>query len=104
MIAAAHRHRRRAVVHAEKLSLALTAVRAAADGLVHVFWDTEGGPDDIAEIRRGGAFVVPTLSVVDRGIGARDLLADARVTPWLSGAQRYLLEQRPEDRPGRPTS
>ncbi|MGK5552863.1 amidohydrolase family protein [Actinomadura kijaniata] len=102
VIAAAHRHRRRAVVHAEKLPLALTAVRAAADGLVHVFWDTEADPHDIAEIRRSGAFVVPTLSVVDWGVGAGELLADDRVGPWLSGTQRYLLEQRPEDRPGRP--
>ncbi|GAA2449693.1 amidohydrolase family protein [Actinomadura vinacea] len=102
VIAAAHAHRRRAVVHAEKLRLALAAVRSGADGLVHAFWDGEGGPGDIAEISRGGAFVVPTLSVVDWGAGARDLLADERITPWLSPTQRYLLEQVPPDRPGRP--
>ncbi|KAB2352602.1 amidohydrolase family protein [Actinomadura rudentiformis] len=102
VITAAHRHRRRAVVHAEKLQLALTAVRSGADGLVHVFWDTEGGPEDIAAIRRSAAFVVPTLSVVDWGTGAKELLADARITPWLSATQRHLLQQQPPDRPGRP--
>jgi imidazolonepropionase-like amidohydrolase len=101
-IAAAHRHRRRAVVHTEKLRLALSAVRSGADGLVHAFWDTAAGPGEIAEIHRSGAFIVPTLSVVDWGIGAKELLADERVGPWLSGTQRYLLEQQPEDRPGRP--
>jgi imidazolonepropionase-like amidohydrolase len=102
VIAAAHKYHRRAVIHTEKLQLALTAVRSGADGLVHVFWDTEAGPQDIDEIRRSGAFVVPTFSVVDWGAGAKELLADDRVEPWLSGAQRYLLEQTPEDRPGRP--
>jgi imidazolonepropionase-like amidohydrolase len=102
VVAAAHRYDRRAVVHCEKLALALTAVRAGADGLVHVFWDTEAGPAEIEEIRRGGAFVVPTLSVVDWGAGAAELLADERVEPWLSDVQRYLLEQVPQDRPGRP--
>lgn len=101
-IAAAHRHRRRAVVHAEKLGLALSAVRAGADGLVHAFWDTVAGAAEIAGIRRAGAFVVPTLSVVDWGIGAKELLADGRVTPWLSPTQQYLLRQEPQDRPGRP--
>ncbi|XVQ14027.1 amidohydrolase family protein [Spirillospora sp. CA-255316] len=102
VIAAAHRHRRRAVVHAEKLDLALTAVRAGADGLAHAFWDVEGGPDGVAEIGRAGTFVVPTLSVVDWGAGAEDLLADDRITPWLSPTQEYLLSQEPPDRPGRP--
>jgi imidazolonepropionase-like amidohydrolase len=102
VIAAAHRHRRRAVVHTEKLALALAAVRAGADGLVHVFWDTEATPGGIAEIRRSGAFVVPTLGVVDWGTGAEELLADGRVEPWLSETQRYLLQQKPPDRPGRP--
>jgi imidazolonepropionase-like amidohydrolase len=101
-ITAAHRHHRRAVAHAEKVRLALSAVRAGADGLVHACWDTTAGPGEIAEIRRSGAFVVPTLSVVDWGAGARELLADARVRPWLSGTQRHLLEQQPADRPGRP--
>jgi imidazolonepropionase-like amidohydrolase len=101
-VAAAHRFGRRAVVHAEKLHLTLTAVRAGADGLAHVFWDAVAGPSDIDVVRRSGAFVVPTLSVVDWGAGARELLADERVEPWLSDVQRYLLGQTPPDRPGRP--
>ncbi|GAA0937344.1 amidohydrolase family protein [Nonomuraea longicatena] len=101
-VAAAHRHRRRAVVHAEKLALVLAAARAGADGFVHGFWDTEAGPAQIAELRRSGAFFVPTLSVVDWGVGARELLADERITPWLSPTQRHLLERQPEERPGRP--
>lgn len=102
VIAAAHKHHRRAVVHAEKLHLALTAVRAGADGLVHAFWDIDARRNDIDDIRGSGAFVVPTLSVVDWGVGAKELLADDRVAPWLSATQRYLLEQTPPDRPGRP--
>lgn len=101
-IAAAHRRRRRAVVHAEKLAAAMAAVRAGADGLVHTFLDVEAGPDDIDTIRRSGAFLISTLSVVDLGAGARELLADPRVEPWLSDTQRYLLAQQPPVRPGRP--
>ena len=91
------------MVHAEKLQLALSAVRSGADGLVHAFWDTAAGPAEIREIQRSGAFVVPTLSVVDWGISAKELrAATERVGGWLSDTQQYLLQQQPEDRPGRP--
>ena len=65
-IIAAHRHRRRAVVHAEKLQLALSAVRSGADGLVHAFWDTAAGPAEIREIQQRR---LRRADAVGRGLG-----------------------------------
>ncbi|ADB34964.1 amidohydrolase [Kribbella flavida DSM 17836] len=102
IIAATHRRGRIAVAHVEKLRLFVDTVRFGADGIVHAPYDAVATAGDVRAVRSSGAFVVPTLSVVDWGAGAKSLLADQRVTKWLSGTQRYLLEQEPPERPGRP--
>ncbi|MFC0628892.1 amidohydrolase family protein [Kribbella deserti] len=99
VIAAAHRLDLLAVGHAEKRSVFLHAVEAGTDGLVHVFWDVEATAADVRLVARNGAFVVPTLSVIDFGVGALELLADRRITPWLSPEQEYFLSQIPAPRP-----
>ncbi|MEV6282317.1 amidohydrolase family protein [Kribbella sp. NPDC051770] len=101
-IAATHRRRRLAVAHVEKLRLWVDTVRFGADGIVHAPYDAVAGDADVVVLKRSGALVVPTLSVVDWGAGAKSLLADPRVTDWLSGTQTYLLDQEPPDRPDRP--
>ncbi|GAA0606350.1 amidohydrolase family protein [Kribbella sandramycini] len=101
-IRAAHRRGRLAVGHVEKLKLYVEAVLAGADGIVHAPYDAVATDADVAAIRRTRSFVVPTMSVVDWGLGARSLLEDERIAGWLSPTQQYLLSQEPPDRPGRP--
>ncbi|WP_202875138.1 amidohydrolase family protein [Kribbella albertanoniae] len=101
-IRAAHRRGRLAVGHVEKLKLYVEAVLAGADGIVHVPYNAVASAAEVETIRQTGSFAVPTLSVVDWGLGAKSLLADDRITPWLSPTQQYLLSQEPPDRPGRP--
>ncbi|WP_040406715.1 amidohydrolase family protein [Amycolatopsis nigrescens] len=101
VIAAAHRRGRMAIVHATELEQAKTAVHAGADGLAHMFLNPV---DDafIQAIRRGGAFITTTLSTFDCGLGAEELLNDARVRPYLSAAQLAALKNTPNCPPGQP--
>jgi imidazolonepropionase-like amidohydrolase len=94
VVAAAHRRGRITVGHAETLQNARTAVAAGTDGLAHVFVDTDADSAFVRAIRERGAFVVPTLSVFDCGVGAADLLRDPRVRPYLSGEQIWALQRR----------
>src|SRR5690606_1102929 len=96
VIEATHSRDRLAVVHVSRLEDARTAVEAGADGLVHLFVDR--APDDeIAGLAKArGAFIVPTL-VVLRSIagtgGGAPLIDDARIAPYLTPANRALLQQ-----------
>lgn len=88
-IAAAHKANKLAVVHVSRLREGKSAVDAGADGLVHIF----GEPGDaafVAAAKKRKAFVIPTLSVLatmaQAGEG-RALSDDARLKPWLAGAQ-----------------
>lgn len=101
-VRAAHRRGKLAVAHAERLPHVRTAVEAGVDGMVHVAIDGELDEALIAEIRRVGCFVVPTVTVVDCGTSADDLLADRRIAPLLSAVQEYTLSQR-NPRPCRPS-
>jgi imidazolonepropionase-like amidohydrolase len=64
VVAAAHRRDRLAVAHVATLEDAQVAIGAGADGLVHVFTDAVADDALVADIRRNGAFVTPTLAVV----------------------------------------
>jgi imidazolonepropionase-like amidohydrolase len=89
LIDATHKRGKLAVVHISKLADARIAIEAGADGLVHLFGESE--PDAkfgqfVAEHR---AFVVPTLTVVESTSGVQSgapLTEDARLKPYL-GAQ-----------------
>lgn len=94
VVAAAHRHRKLAVAHAERVQHVRTAIDAGVDGLVHVAIDAPLDDAMVRAIRDRGAFVVPTVPVLDCGISADDLLADPRVQPYLSADQTYQLQQR----------
>jgi Amidohydrolase family len=59
--AEAHRHGLLAVAHATSAEGALIALRAGADGLMHVFIDQPPSPEVIDTIAASRAFVVPTL-------------------------------------------
>lgn len=93
-VEAAHAHERLAVVHVSRQADALHALRAGADGLVHLFVDAGASPALVAAARAGDAFVVPTLSVLMSIAGAgtgTELSSDPRLRPHLSDAQVHAL-------------
>lgn len=93
-IAQAHKRDTLAVVHVSRLRDGKAAMDAGADGLVHIF----GEPGDagfVEAVKRHGAFVVPTLSVlatVAHAEEGRRLSEDAHLRPWLSAAQIETLK------------
>ncbi|GAB3347173.1 CIA30 family protein [Lysobacter tyrosinilyticus] len=89
-VAAAHHDAKLAVVHVSLQKDALNAVNVGADGLVHVFADTEANDGFIQAAQRKHTFVVPTLSVLASIAGAGEgerLISDARLQPQLSAEQ-----------------
>jgi imidazolonepropionase-like amidohydrolase len=95
VVAAAHRRRRLAVVHVGSARGAEQALESGADGLVHLFGDAEPGPGFAALARRRGAFVIPTLTVIESLAGAgggAKLAEDPRVGEWLSAAEKHQLQ------------
>jgi len=91
-IEAAHARGTLAVVHVGRLADARAAVRAGADGLVHLWVDSV--PDDafVRELAARGTFVVPTLTVLEAVAGVPSgagLVSDARVAPYLGPDARW---------------
>jgi imidazolonepropionase-like amidohydrolase len=87
LIQAAHRRRRRAVVHVSTQERARTAIEAGADGLVHIFVDREPEPGFAPLAARRRVFVVPTLSVAESTTGVasgQGLADDPRLAPFLT--------------------
>jgi imidazolonepropionase-like amidohydrolase len=101
LVKAAHARGLLAVVHVSRLADAERAVRAGADGLVHLWVD--GPPPEAlaAEMARAGMFVVPTLVVQETmleappsGWNAQATLADEAAARWLDPDARSGLAQR----------
>ena len=65
LVVAAHKRGKLAVVHAQSLADATTAVEAGADGLAHLFIDKDGGAAFAALAKEHGIFVVPTYTVFE---------------------------------------
>lgn len=90
VIKAAHARGKLAVVHIQTVEDARAAIEAGADGLVHVFADSEPGPELYALAAEKKVFVIPTLSVISgvsgSGEGAR-LADDPRIGPLLTPDQ-----------------
>jgi imidazolonepropionase-like amidohydrolase len=77
VIAAAHRHQLKAVVHIAEQASAIDAVAAGADGLVHSFFDAKISTALLQALKKQDVFVIPTLTVYEaavRGISAQQLL------------------------------
>jgi imidazolonepropionase-like amidohydrolase len=95
VIEAAHARDLLAVVHVGREVDALAVIDAGADGIVHVFHDTAASDDAVARIAASGAFVVPTLAVLESisgGAGGAELLADEHLAPFIGGNERQTLE------------
>lgn len=95
LVEAAHARAVLAVVHVSDLASARHAVAAGADGLVHAFADVLADEAFINLMRESGAFVIPTLSVLESVAGTgggRRLLEDERIAGFLDGAARQQLQ------------
>lgn len=97
VVAATHARGRLAVVHVATLAATRAAVRAGADGLVHIWMDSVPDAALVAEMARRKMFVIPTLAVSLAASGAPGggaLARDARLAPLLAPEQRTALEGR----------
>jgi imidazolonepropionase-like amidohydrolase len=95
VVDAAHGHGKLAVVHVSTASQALDAIRAGADGLVHLFTDTLPSRAFIDAVREADAFVIPTLVVLKSitGVGgAATLLEEESFLPYLTATTRANLD------------
>jgi imidazolonepropionase-like amidohydrolase len=96
LIAAVHKHGKRAIAHTVTLDDVRAAAAAGIDGLVHVWVDREPDVALLAEMRRRRMFVTPTLAVwktrID-GFPGVELLKDARFEPLATSAQVMQLEE-----------
>lgn len=96
VIAAVHRREKLAVVHISGREAAREALAAGADGLAHLFNDQ---PPDAALVELAadsGAFVIPTLTVVESTTGTPSgavLLEDDRLAPFLTATERAGLQK-----------
>ena len=106
VIKAAHHRGKAAVVHVSTQDRARAAIEAGADGLVHIFADRAPEPGFARRVAARGAFVVPTLTVVESttGVaGGRSLPEDARLAPWLTSDEVTNLRRSFPARAGAPT-
>lgn len=94
VVAAAHAQGALAVAHVTSLAGAQDAVAAGADGLTHLFGDRLVDSGLARQMAARGMFVIPTLSLfaaIDgMGLGP-ELVADPRLAPFLTAAQRERL-------------
>ncbi len=95
LIEAAHERDLLAVVHVGREADALAVIDAGADGIAHVFYDQPASDEAVARISASGAFVIPTLSVLESvggGAGGAEIRADERLAPDIAGSERTGLE------------
>ena len=105
VIDAAHKRGKLAVVHVHSIAFAANAIDAGADGLVHVYSDSDAHAELVALAKRRGAFVIPTLavnmSVTGTAAGAA-LMKDPRIDSLLTRNDHGQLQQAFPTRPGAP--
>jgi imidazolonepropionase-like amidohydrolase len=98
IIAAARKHKLKAVVHTGGLEESKTAIEKGAHGLAHVF---RGGSDDdfIRLAKQNRAFVIPTFAAIAGASGTDDgsrIVSDARTAAFLSPPQKETLSTQPK--------
>lgn len=84
LIVAAHKHGKLAVVHVQSLATATDVVNAGADGLAHLFTDTDGGAAFAKLAKSHRVFIVPTYTVFE-GFSGRAGSATLLDRPALAG-------------------
>lgn len=94
LITAAHTRGRLAIVHTMRLEEARQVIADGADGLAHLFTDEPPDPEFGSFVARHGAFVVPTLTVLEGLCGVATgaaLVSDERLAPYLSPTDEHAL-------------
>jgi imidazolonepropionase-like amidohydrolase len=100
VIAAAKRHGKLAVVHVGDCKSAVEAIEAGADGLVHVPFDKPADDSFAKLVKSKGAFVIPTLSIIESACGKpggggdsekSSLAKDEQLAPFLRPADLSSL-------------
>ena len=105
VIAAAKARNKLVVVHIGSIAAAKTAIAAGASGLVHIFGN-EPPPSDFGSFTKtAGAFVIPTLSVIESATGTAGgagLTEVPALAPYLNAVERGALRTSYPHRPGSP--
>jgi imidazolonepropionase-like amidohydrolase len=98
IIAAAHRHKLKAIVHTGGLIESQTAIEKGADGLAHVFRGSAG--KSLARLaKKKRSFVIPTFSAIAGASASGDGTAianDVRIGAYLSPSQKETLKTEPK--------
>ncbi|MFA9454992.1 MAG: amidohydrolase family protein, partial [Candidatus Aminicenantaceae bacterium] len=95
VIAAAHEQGRIAIIHAATQAQCMEALEAGVDGLAHLFFDNAFDPDFGRLAARKGAFVIPTLAVLENfptGSEAASLIEDPELSPFLTPDDHQMLK------------
>jgi imidazolonepropionase-like amidohydrolase len=96
LVQAAHALGKLAIVHIVASDLAWEAITAGADGLAHLYVNHHAKPGFAEEVAARGAFVIPTLAVLESlcGIpGGAAVADDRRQAPYLSNHAVATLRQ-----------
>lgn len=97
LVAAAHEHGRRAIVHVGTQEQGRHAFSAGADALAHMFGDVPADDAFVQLAREKGSFVIPTLAVLAGEAGGEEaskLAEDLAVAKDLSPVQKGSLTQK----------
>jgi imidazolonepropionase-like amidohydrolase len=74
LVAAAHDHGLKAVMHAASVGAYTIAVATGADYITHIPGDGVIRPEDVAAMRANGQIDIPTISIFESRIGPREHL------------------------------
>ena len=105
VIAAAKERDKLVVVHVSARQAAETAIAAGASGLVHIFANEAPPADFGARTKEAGAFVIPTLSVIESAsgtAGGAGLTKAAALAPYMTASEGGALQASFPQRPGSP--
>ncbi len=105
VIAAAKARGKVVVVHIGSRAAADTAIAAGASGLVHIFGNEPPPASFGAQTKTAGAFVIPTLSVIESATGTAGgtgLTGVPALAPFLTSVERDALRASFPRRPGSP--
>jgi len=104
VIAAAKQRGKLAVVHVGTHAEADRAIAGGASGLVHIFADAPPSPGFAAAVRKAGAFVIPTLSVMESvggsAGGGSSVAKHPSLAPFVTALERAALAMSFPQRPG----
>jgi len=103
VIAAAHRRGKLAVVHIGTREDARDAIASGADGIVHLFLDQPPDAEFVKLVAKRGAFVIPTLTVLESvtgRAGGASLAEDAEMVKALHPGEVDYLRKPFRTRPG----